>query len=289
MNKDTHKVLISGYGDIGRRLAQRWLAQSAEVFALCRSKHQEASIQFIQCDLDQPIADLAPVDALYHFMPPPGSGDSDPHVTHLLAALAEAPKKMLLISTSAVYGDCDGAWVDETAAVNPTSARGKRRADAEQQWQQWADARHSDWVILRVPGIYGPGRLPLERLEKGIPMVEEAAAPYTNRIHSEDLAQIAYLALSENTMHGIYNVSDGQPGNMTQYFNAVADAAGLPRPPLISLEQARQQLSSGMLSYLSESRRLRIDKLLRDSGYQFIYPDLATGLAASLGHHGDGR
>lgn len=282
MSDPLGKILISGYGDIGKRVAQRHLPHSTQVFALCRSHHHEDTIQFINHDLDQAIADLPPFDAIYHFMPPPSNGEIDPRVGHLLSALTQAPRKMLLISTSAVYGDCQGEWVDENAPLRATSERGRRRADGEAQWRQWAEAHGSDWIIFRVPGIYGPGRLPLARIEKGIPMVEEAAAPFTNRIHCEDLAQLAFLAVSENRMHGIYNVSDGQPGNMTQYFNAVADAAGLPRPPQISLVQAKQQLSLGMLSYLSESRRLRIDKLLRDSNYQFRYPDLASGLAASL-------
>ena len=282
MSNSLGNILISGYGDIGKRVAQRHMHQSMQVYALCRRHHHDDAIQFINHDLDQVISELPPFDAIYHFMPPPSSGTLDPRVGHLLSALRQAPRKMLLISTSAVYGDCQGAWVDENAPLLATSDRGKRRADAEAQWRQWAQAHGSDWIIFRVPGIYGPGRLPIERIEKGIPMVEEAAAPFTNRIHSEDLAQLAYLAVSENRMHGIYNVSDGQPGNMTQYFNAVADAAGLPRPPQITAAQAKQQLSPGMLSYLSESRRLRIDKLLRDSDYQFFYPDLASGLAASL-------
>jgi len=289
MSTIIHSVCISGYGDIGQRVARYWLAQAASVFALCRRERDDNGIQFINVDLDQPIQALPAFDAVYHFMPPPTQGDRDPRLQRFLSALSAAPKKMLLISTSAVYGDCDGAWVDENSPVNPTSERGKRRADSERQWQQWAQAQQCEWIILRVPGIYGPGRLPLERIENAVPMVEESAAPYTNRIHSEDLARIAYLAIKEDRLHGVYNVSDGQPGNMTQYFNAVADAAGLARPPLISLEQAQQQLSAGMLSYLSESRRLKIDKFLTDSGYRFLYPDLASGLAASLNHQARGR
>lgn len=289
MGRVLSRILISGYGDIGARVANWWRQRTSPnalaIHALCRSERPQnpAQVTFIHGDLDYALnADLPDFDAVYHFMPPPNSGTSDSRVAHLLAALTNAPKKMLLISTSAVYGDCHGDWVDEQSPVQPSSDRGRRRADAEAQWQQWAKARACDWVILRVPGIYGPGRLPLARLEKGVPMVIESAAPHTNRIHSEDLAAIAGLAIAEDSMHGIYNVSDGQPGNMTQYFNAVADAAGLPRPPLITMAEAQQQLSAGMLSYLVESRRLRNDKLLRDSGYQFIYPDLASGLAASL-------
>lgn len=277
------KVLISGFGDIGMRVATRWHAQSAHITAICRNAKPAPGVDFLHLDLDHDIQTLAQLDLLYHFMPPPPQGQQDSRISHLLQAMPDrAPEKMVLISTSAVYGDSGGAWVDESAALNPGSDRGKRRADAERQWQQWAEQHDVAWVILRVPGIYGPGRLPIERLKKGMPMVPEADAPFTNRIHSEDLAEICYLAGIRDSMQGIYNASDGQPGNMTQYFNAVADACGLPRPPQISLEQAQQQLSPGMLSYLQESRRLSNARLLKDSGYQFKYPDLESGLKGSL-------
>ena len=282
MNASSNSILISGYGDIGRRVAQRWLTRGARVAAICRRPRDDTGLQFLHYDLDQPITGLDTFDVIYHFMPPPASGDSDTRLAHLLAAMTNSPKKMVLLSTSAVYGDCNGAWVDEQAPVQPSSARGKRRADAERQWQQWCERHVVDFVILRVPGIYGPGRLPIERIEKAVPMVEESAAPYTNRIHSEDLAEIAFIAADQDCLHGIYNVSDGEPGNMTQYFDAVADALGCPRPPKISLADAEQQLSSGLLSYLKESRRLSNEKLMRDSGYQLRYPTLAAGLAASL-------
>ena len=129
-----------------------------------------------------------------------------------------------------------------------------------------------------MPGIYGPGKLPLERLRKGLPVLREAEAPYTNRIHADDLATICVAALDSDHHNTVYNVSDGHPSTMTDYFFRVADAAGLPRPPVVSREEAQQVLSAGMLSFLQDSRRMSNQKLLRDLRVTLRYPDLDTGL-----------
>jgi nucleoside-diphosphate-sugar epimerase len=199
-----------------------------------------------------------------------------------LAALDETalPRRIVYISTSAVYGDCRGAWITEAQPVNPATARGLRRLDAERCVQSWAEAHAVQWIILRVPGIYGPDKLPLERLQKGLPVLCEADAPWTNRIHADDLAAICVAAMVSAHANTVYNVSDGNPGNMTDYFFRVADAAGLPRPPTVPRAEAEQVLSPGMLSFLRDSRRMDNRKLLEELNIQLQYPDLAAGLAA---------
>ncbi len=127
-------------------------------------------------------------------------------------------------------------------------------------------------------GIYGPGRLPLERIRQGIPVLRAEEAPPSNRIHADDLARICHCAASRPGPSTIYNTSDGQHSTMTEYFLAVARAAGLPAPPQITLAEAREQLSPAMLSYLQESRRLDISKLRRELDYTFLYPTLEAGL-----------
>jgi nucleoside-diphosphate-sugar epimerase len=122
--------------------------------------------------------------------------------------------------------------------------------------------------------------LPLERLRKGTPVLCEQDSPYTNRIHADDLASICVAAMHSSIFNTVYNVSDGQPGNMTDYFFRVADAAGLPRPPVVNREEAQTVLSPGMLSFLQDSRRMDNRKLLRELGIKLQYPDLAAGLAA---------
>ncbi len=110
-------------------------------------------------------------------------------------------------------------------------------------------------MILRVPGIYGPGKLPLERLRKGLPLLIEADSPYTNRIHVDDLITVCRAAMERGQPGAAYNVSDGQPSNMTDYFNRIADATGLPRPPLVRRDEI-DRLGPGMRAFMEESKRL---------------------------------
>jgi len=133
-----------------------------------------------------------------------------------------------------------------------------------------------------VTGIYGPGRLPLARIKEGHPILREAEASFTNRIHADDLARVCLAAGDLGEDGDIFNVSDGRPGTMTEYFNAVADAAGLPHPPQISMEEAKKVMPPLMLSYVAESRRMKNSLMLRKLGITLSYPDLPTGITASL-------
>jgi nucleoside-diphosphate-sugar epimerase len=289
------KICISGCGDIGRRVAKRFLDQSLlskpdiSVYGLVRRAEVQTELQALGitpviADLDQPdtLKALACKDAvLFHFAPPPNSGQSDPRFRNLLAACEQTglPAKVILLSTTAVYGDCQGEWIDETAPVNPQTDRGKRRLDAESALREWATKHDIDYVILRVSGIYGPGRLPIERLQQGLPILQEDLAPFSNRIHQDDLAMVCVAAAEKAPNGAIYNVCDGHPSTMSHYFKSVARALDLPSPPEIDQEQAQQQLSAGMLSYLSESRRMGNQKLLMELGITLQYPDLSAGLS----------
>jgi len=280
-------ILIAGFGDMGQRVARLAVAAGSSVSALVRSPRPMFGAAAIAGDLDRAqslgvLADLSP-SVVLHFAPPPGAGESDTRTANLLVALENnSPKRMVYISTSGVYGDCCGAWVDETQPLNPGHARSRRRVDAEQQLSAFA-ARHTiSLVILRVPGIYGAGRYPLERLQRGDPVVCPDEAPWSNRIHADDLAAIAWRAAQDNAPAGIYNASDDAPSNMADYFYRVADAFGLPRPPCVSLAQARQMFSPGLLEYLNESRRLDNRKMKDVLGVCLRYPSLADGLAAGV-------
>jgi nucleoside-diphosphate-sugar epimerase len=244
----------------------------------------EVGIKGMQIDLDQSVKPAFSNESaqLFYFAPPPASGVEESRIGHLIASLDQVarPEKVLYLSTTGVYGDCQGEWVDEGRKPEPRVDRAKRRLDGEHQWQAWSRKYDVPLVILRVAGIYGPGKLPVERLRKGLPMVAEADAPITNHIHSLDLVEIAATAMARGQDGEIYNVCDGQPESMTSYFNRVADYLQLPRPPQISMQAARQQLSPGMLSYLAESRRLSNRKLLEELGVELRYPELEQGLPA---------
>lgn len=290
------KVCISGCGDIGQRVAQRYRQQAVssnatiEMYGLIRRAELREQLEAldvtpVHVDLDNPetLNGLPTTGVvLFHFAPPPSQGQEDTRFRNLLQACAQGglPKKLILLSTTAVYGDCQGAWIDESAPVNPQTDRGKRRLDAENALRDWATEHGVPYCILRVSGIYGPGRLPLERLRQGLPILREDQAPYSNRIHQDDLAMVCVAAAEKAPNGAIYNVCDGHPSTMSHYFKSVAQAAGLPLPPEVDHEQAQQVLSAGMLSYLRESRRMHNDKLLQELGITLQYPDLAAGLAA---------
>ena len=293
------KVLISGFGDIGQRVAAIHVRRNDRVFALLRSRERAAvwadsAIVPVVGDLDDAASLInlpANISVLYHFAPPPASGQTDSHVENLLSAVREPlPQKVVLISTTAVYGDCQGRWINEDTPARPQSDRGKRRLHGEQLLLTWSEQTGVPVVILRVGGIYGPKRLPVERLKQGLPILKEALSPYTNRIHEDDLAMICVTAADKSpnrasnqaSTQAIYNVSDGKPGTMSRYFKDIAQALGLPQPPEVDMAQAKQMLSAGMLSYLQESRRIDNRKLIRELGVQLQYPDFETGLAACL-------
>jgi nucleoside-diphosphate-sugar epimerase len=286
-----NSILIVGCGDIGQRVATLELADGSRVKGLSRSEQttehlQSLGIQPIRGDLDQP-ASLQHLPAegtlLYYFAPPSSMGVSDPHMEALVSVLTSPnlPRRVILISTTGVYGNCRGEWITEERLPHPETDRARRRLDSENRLRSWSDAENVPIVILRVPGIYGPGRLPEQRLREGHPVLREEESPFTNRIHADDLARVCVAASRHGRAGTHYNISDGNPTTMTDYFYRVADMLGLPRPPSITFEQARQQLSAGMLSYLSESKRI-VNRRMCEDLCDPLYPDLERGLPSCL-------
>lgn len=278
-------VFIAGCGDIGRRIAAR--CRNRRVFALVRREDSakslaDAGLSVFRADLDvetPALPDLSNAQVFY-LAPPPRQGEDDPRLRRFLDALPVAAA-LIYLSTTAVYGDCGGNWIDETVALNPVSGRGRRRRAAEGLALAWGAQHNIPVMILRVPGIYGPGRLPRERLEHGLPVLREADSPWTNRIHADDLAEAALCVASRGAAGNAYNVSDGNPTSMSDYFNRCADVLGLPRPPQVAMDEARERLTPQMLSFLTESKRIDTCRL-RALGWAPRYADLAAGLPACL-------
>ena len=282
-------MLIVGCGDVGRRLAVRAKARNEAVHCLVRSANSANELREQGLDAVASDLDVAPPTLgsgreqgnIFYLAPPPAVGVGDPRMQRFLAALPTTRShRIVYISTTGVYGDCKGAWVDERRQPDPQVDRARRRHAAEHHLRAWRNAGHGELVILRVAGIYGPGKLPIERLRKQVPMIGADEAPWTNRIHIDDLVTVCEAAMRRGRDNAVYNVSDGNPGNMRDYFDRVAERYGLPPAPLITLAQARAALSPGMLSYLGESRRLDNRKMLSDLGVTLRYPNLALGLQA---------
>ena len=281
------RLLIIGCGDVAMR-AIPLLTRRYQVFALVRSpayreKLRALGVLPIFGDLDDRaslarIAGLA--DAVLHFAPPANNGTRDTRTRNLLSALSHGalPTQLVYIGTSGVYGDCGGAVVSESRPLHPQAARAQRRIDAESQIRNWAKRNHVKASILRVPGIYAADRLPLARLQQGLPCIIDSEDSYTNHIHADDLARIAVAALRYGKACRVYHASDDSQLKMGGYFDAVADAFGLSQPPRVSRAEAQRVLPEMLLSFMNESRRLNNRRMKRELRVRLYYPTVADML-----------
>ncbi len=282
-------LLIIGCGDIARRALPE-LRRRYRVTALVRSPDpalDAAEVEQIVGDLDN-AASLVPLGGragrIVHLAPPAGTGVLDTRTRSLLAALAPRgrgamlPRRFVYLSTSGVYGDCAGEWVDETRPPNPQTERAMRRFDAERALGDWGERNEVEIVILRVPGIYAHDRLPLERLARGTPALRPEQDVYTNHIHADDLAGILVAALESTGARGVYNASDDGPLKMGDFFDFVADRAGFARPPRVSREEAVRLLPPELVSFMSESRRLSNRRLKAELGVRLRYSTVRDGV-----------
>ncbi|MFM0484133.1 sugar nucleotide-binding protein [Paraburkholderia strydomiana] len=199
------------------------------------------------------------------------------------AAASRAPLRFVYASTTGVYGDCGGAWIDETRVTEPANARAKRRVSAEQQLRR-ATARGSIVAsIARIPGIYAANRLPLARLEKRTPALVDADDVYTNHIHADDLAAILVRLATRGRPARVVHASDDSSLKMGEYFDLVADAFGLARAPRITRAQAEEQIEPTLLSFMRESRRLVNRRLKEELGVRLRYPSVEDFLREAAG------
>ncbi|HEY1078054.1 MAG TPA: SDR family oxidoreductase [Fontimonas sp.] len=280
------RSLIAGCGDIGLRVASQLLREGGAVSAIVRTPQKQQAVEALGAraltgDLDQP-QDVGDWPWLFWFAPPRAEGERDQRLRDWLAAQRGRIERVVYISTSGVYGDCQGRWIDESEPLKPLAARSVRRVDAEGALQAWATERRAAAIVLRVPGIYGPGRLPVARLRAGEPIMAADEAPYSNRIHADDLARAAVLAARLGRPGAAYNVADGQPTTMTDYFVRSAALLGLPAPQQIGRDEAQRRFTPALWSYMEESKRLRIERARRELGFVPQYPDLAAGLPSCL-------
>jgi len=287
------RVLLIGCGDVGLRIVAR-LRDRYRVFGTVTSTagagalRQAGAIPLV-LDLDSAaphagarIAGLAPRVVL--LAPPSTEGRRDRRAGRALRLLSggrppAAGARLLYLSTTGVYGDRRGAWTDETTPPLPANARAWRRLDAERT------LRASSWHagVLRVPGIYAAGRLPLDRLRAAIPVPLAEQDVYTNHIHADDLARACIAALYRAAPARVYNTIDDTQMRLGEYLDHVADHAGLARPPRAPWEQLREAAGPQRMSFLGESRRLRNQRMKRELRLRLRFPDIRAGLAAAAG------
>ena len=288
-------LLIVGCGDVGMRVV-RLLGGRWRVLALTSSLERHADLRRagvvpLAGDLDVPgsLARLAGLaDAVLHLAPPASTGRTDTRTAHLLQALGRSSRlrRLVYISTTGVYGDCAGAWIDETRALRPATDRGMRRVDAEQRVRIFGRRTGVPVSVLRVPGIYAldrPGGDPRERLARAGPVLAAADDVFTNHIHADDLARGCIAALSRGLPQRAVNVSDDTVLRMGDYFDRAADLFGMARPPRVSRADAAALLSPMQMSFMAESRRLVNGRMKRELRLALRYPTIESGLRVPAG------
>ncbi len=274
-------TIVTGTGYTGRRILSLLPADS--VIGLSRSAIDTDRLAHI-FDLDAPAAlpfEL-PQDYAVIYTVPPSAGPVDQRLSNFLPLLQPAPARFIYISTTGVYGDRGGATVTEATPVHPESDRARRRVAAEELLRDWALETSCKLIILRAPGIYGPGRLGIERIEAGLPVLDEDSAHPGNRIHVDDLATCCIAALAPHVPAGLYNVGDNDHRTSTWFTNEVARQLDLPPPPQISRHQAEQEFSTQRMSFLRESRIVDTSKMRDVLGVTPRYANPEEGIRASL-------
>ncbi|MCY4744534.1 SDR family oxidoreductase [Pelomonas sp. UHG3] len=285
----TPRLLIIGCGDVGLRvvkqLAGRWRVTALTSTPARAEGLRAAGVVPLLGNLDEPatlgrLAGLA--DCVLHLAPPARDGHTDERTRHLLAALARRPPRVLVYgSTTGVYGDCGGARIDETRALNPMTDRAARRVDAEAQLRAFGRRHGTRVSLLRIPGIYAPDREgghPRERLARGTPVLRREDDVFTNHIHADDLARACVLALLRGLPQRAVNVCDDSQLLMGDYFDLAADLSGLPRPARITRAEAAERMGPMALSFWSESRRIANGRLKRELRLALRHPTPADGL-----------
>ena len=288
------RVLVIGCGDVGVRTVAlqprvHWLALTSSPQR--RSELRARGVRPLLGNLDQPhtLARLAGLAThVLHLAPPPGEGAHDPRSRALLRSLARGlpPEALVYASTSGVYGDCGGAWIDEHRPLQPHSARAQRRVDAEQRVRRHARQHGVRASVLRVPGIYAPDRVggtPRERLLRGDPLLRAEDDVYTNHIHADDLARACWLALWRGRAMRCYHISDDSPWSMGEYYTQAAALYGLPVPARLSRDEVRARVSAMQWSFMRESRRLRNTRMKQELRLRLRHPDVLSGLRAASG------
>ncbi|MDW3223472.1 MAG: SDR family oxidoreductase [Paracoccaceae bacterium] len=278
------KTLLSiGHGFSARALAQLLLPKGWRIIGTTRSDEKAAQIMATGVEpIIWPGTDLsealAQSDALLVSAGPGPEGD--PTLAALRAEIVAAAPNLSWVgylSTTGVYGDHQGGWVDETSPLTPSTKRGLARVEAEAEWQAIAGL---NLHIFRLAGIYGPGRGPFAKVRNGTARRIIKKGQVFSRIHVEDIAQVLEASLRKPNPGAIYNLCDDDPAPPQDVIAYAAELLGLPLPPEVDFETA--DMSPMARSFYAESKKVRNDLIKRELGVVLKYPDYRTGLGMML-------
>jgi len=272
-------LLIFGQGFTGARLAEACRADGWTVTGTGRQA-REGVLPF---DRNHPLPKsvLASVTHLVISIPPDEAGDAVLNLHGEAIGRSNSLQWVGYLSTTGVYGDHGGAWVDEKSETNPTAARSKRRLAAEHAWLAWGKRHDKPVQIFRLAGIYGPGRSPLDRVRSGGAQRINKPGQVFGRIHVDDIVRVVRAAMAKPEAGPIFNLADDHPASSAQVLAYAAELLGVEPPPEVPFEEAN--LSSMARSFYTDNRRVCNKRIKQQLGVCLLYPSYREGLRALAG------
>lgn len=277
------KVLLSlGHGFSARALARLLVPQGWTVIGTTRKPEKFDQLRedgvtplMWPCDLETALQDVTHV--LTSVAP---DAEGDPVLRIGKAAIVAAAPRLAWVgylSTTGVYGDHNGGWVDETAELNPATIRGQRRVQAE---QEWLNIEGLPVHVFRLAGIYGPGRGPFEKLRKGVAQRVIKKNQVFSRTHVDDIAQVLAASIAKPNPGRVYNVCDDDPAPPQDVIEYAANLLGMAPPPAVAFEDA--DMSPMARSFYSDSKCVRNDRIKDELGVTLMHPTYKATLRAML-------
>lgn len=283
------RLFVFGLGFSALALARGLLAEGWRVAGTCRGAEKAAAlaaegIETFRFDgtapLAEPAAALAGTTHLLASVPPDGAGDPVLRAHAGEIAAVEGLRWIGYLSTTGVYGDHGGGWVDEATPVAPNTERGARRAEAERAWLALGREGGPAVQLFRLAGIYGPGRNQLETVAAGTAKRIVKPGQVFSRIHVEDIAAVLRASMARPNPGAAYNLCDEEPADPAQVVAFAAGLLGVEPPPPIPFEQA--ELSPMARSFYADSKRVSNRRIKEELGVRLRYPTYREGLRALL-------
>jgi len=284
------KLFCFGLGYSALALAESLPAEGWGIAGTCRTaeKQPELARRGITVHLfgrGRPLPESAFEGVTHILQSIPPDGEGDPVLAMHGETLARLPQLRWFgyLSTTGVYGDRGGDWVDEHSDLQPTGERGRRRVAAEVGWSRLAHAEGLPLHIFRLAGIYGPGRSALDSLRAGTARRVIKPGQVFSRIHVADIAQVLRASMAQPNPGAVYNVCDDDPAPPWAVIEYAAELLGIPPPPAVPFEQA--QLSDMARSFYDDNKRVRNERIKKELGVQLTYPSYRAGLQALFASH----
>lgn len=276
----TKTLLSIGHGFSAQALAPELIKRGWRVIGTTRKAEKFAVLEasgveplLWPCDLSAVLSEAT------HVLTSAGpDAEGDPILRQAQESIEKAADHLEWVgylSTTGVYGDQDGGWVDENSVLDPATVRGQRRVDAE---REWLDIQGLPVHVFRLAGIYGPGRGPFAKLRRGVAQRVIKKNQVFSRIHVDDIAQVLLASIDKPNPGRVYNVCDDDPQPPQVVIEYAAQLLGMEPPPAVPFEDA--EMSPMARSFYSDSKRVHNDRIKDELGVKLLYPDFKSALHA---------